>query len=97
MFVFCFCFFKNRGKSKGSSILPISSKKRDNPKYNFDPTRTGRKSQNCLPVRPVRDDGAAVGSGAVGVVVGYVGREQGRIQELLQGSRAPFLPTLMAD
>lgn len=53
--------------------------------------------ENRLPVRPVWDDGAAVGSGAVDGVVGYVGREQGRIQELLQGSRAPFLPTLMAD
>lgn len=72
-------------------LAPI---KDGNPKSNFDHEK--KHCADCLPVRPVWDDGAAVGSGAVGVVGGCVGREQGHNQEPLPGSRAPFLPTLMA-
>ena len=45
-----------------------------------------------LPVRPVWGDGAAAGSGAVDVVAGCAGKEQGHNQEHLQGSGALFPP-----
>lgn len=44
------------------------------------------------PVRPVWGDGAAAGSGAVDVVAGCAGKEQGHNQEHPQGSGAPFPP-----
>lgn len=49
-----------------------------------------------LPVRPVWGDGAAAGSGAVGAVAGYAGREQGHSQEHPQGLGAPFPPVQRA-
>lgn len=53
-----------------------------------------KKKKSRLPVHPVWDDGAAVGSEAVGVVAGYEGKGQEHNQEHHQGSRAPSLPTL---